>query len=409
MSRRLIQVLAAISLALAPVAVLAQHTDTDCDILVTFDNAGARTTTSTAPYRARKRYAMTAEAKQQAKAVAAEYRLQQVDHWPIRSLDVYCFVYRVAAGDDREHVIDKLRADARVESAQELNVFETGAKPPSPYDDTYADLQHGLDTLDLTQAHRHSRGQGVRIAVIDSNVDTDHEDLKGHIRRIQDFAGGGSAPDRQHGTAVTSIIAASANNAKGIVGVAPEAKIELYVACWSDAESDIAICDSFTLAKAIDALLERPPDVLNLSLAGPADALLQRLLLKVHESNVVMIAARPDGKAPSRQFPASMKEVIDVRSSESAADGPDWPIFAPGEQILVAVPDNAYDFRSGSSLAAAHVSGVVALLLAISPDADARTIKSLLEESQLDETAGQVSINACRALHLADRSLNCDS
>lgn len=414
MSRRLIQVLAAISLALAPAAVLAQHTDTDRDILVTFDNAGARTTTSTAPYRARKRYAITAEARKQAQAVAAEYRLQQVDHWPIRSLAVYCFVYRVSDGDDRKHVIDQLRADARVESAQALNVFETGAKPSSPYDDTYADLQHGLDTLDLTQAHRHSRGKGVRIAVIDSNVDTDHEDLKGRIRRVKDFASNEAAPDRQHGTAVTSVIAASANNAKGIVGVAPEAKVELYVACWSDATSDLAVCDSFTLAKALDTLLERPPDILNLSLAGPADSLLQRLLLKAHESNVVVIAARLADNDPARQFPASMDEVIAVGSSNSSDPGPDGhgsdgPILAPGEQILVAVPDNNYDFRSGSSLAAAHVSGVVALLLAVSPDSDAARIHSLLEKSQRDSTADQVSINACKALHLADQSLGCDT
>lgn len=409
MSRRLIPILAALTLVVAPGALLAQRMDAERDILVTFDNAGARTTTSTAPYRARKRYALTAEAKQQAKAVAAEYRLKQVDQWPIKSLSVYCFVYRVASGENREHVIDRLRADARVESAQALNVFETGANPATEYDDTYAELQHGLDSLDLTRAHRHSRGRGVRITIIDSNADTDHEDLKGRIRHVENFAGKNVAPDRQHGTAVTSVIAANANNAKGIVGVAPEAKVDLYVACWSDAESDVTICDSFTLAKALDTVLERPPDVLNLSLVGPADALLQRLLLKAYEQNIVVIAARPADGEHSHQFPASMPEVIDVGSSNSNEHGSGRPIYAPGEQILVAVPDNAYDFRSGSSLAAAHVSGVVALLLAISPGADSGTIKTLLEESQHDATTGRLSVNACKALHLADQSLDCDS
>ena len=409
MSHRLIEILAACALALVSAAVIAQQTDADRDILVTFDNAGARTTTSNAPYRARKRYAMTAEAKQQASAVAADYGLQQVGHWPIKSLSVYCFVYRVANGENRKQVIDRLRADARVESVQALNVFETGANPTATYDDTYAELQHGLDTLDLTRAHRYSRGQGVRIVVIDSDADNDHEDLKGRIGRVEDFAGDGAAPDRDHGTAVTSIIAANANNAKGIVGVAPEARVELYVACWSEAGSDVAVCDSFTLAKALDTLLERPPDVLNLSLAGPTDELLRRLLLQAHERNVIVIAARPAGKDVSRQFPASMDEVIAVASSSSADRGPDRPILAPGEQILVAVPDNNYDFRSGSSLAAAHVSGVVALLLAISPGADTTTIQSLLEKSQLDTTAGQVSVNACKALQLAGQSLRCGS
>jgi subtilisin family serine protease len=409
-SRHLFAALVATTLFVAPTVILAEQTDADRDILVTFDNSGARTTTSSTPYRARKQYAITADARQQARAVAAEYRLQQVDHWPIKSLSVYCFVYRVADGEDRENVIDKLRADARVESAQALNIFETGAGPVTVYDDTYAELQHGLDTLDLTRAHRYSRGRGVRIAVIDSNADINHEDLKGRIRRVEDFAGNGVAPDRHHGTAVTSVIAANANNAKGIVGVAPEAKVDLYVACWSDATSDIAVCDSFTLAKALDTVLERPPDVLNLSLAGPADALLRRLLVKALERNVIVIAARPSGRPPAQQFPASMSQVIAVDSSGTATGaGPDALIYAPGEQILVAIPDNAYDFKSGSSLATAHVSGVVALMLALSPRSDAIMIQEMLTESQFGNHGGAISINACKALHLADRSLSCES
>ena len=269
-------------------------------------------------------------------------------------------------------------------------------------------MQHGLDTLDLTRAHRHSRGAGVRIAVIDSNVDTNHEDLQGRIRRVKNFAGDTTVPDRHHGTAITSIIAANANNATGIVGIAPEARVELYVACWSEADSDVAVCDSFTLAKALDTLLERPPDILNLSLAGPSDSLVQRLLLHAHEHNVIVVAAHPAGKDSSQQFPANMDEVIAVGSSQSAEQGPGNPIRAPGEQILVALPDDNYDFRSGSSLAAAHVSGVIALMLSIAPGADASTIQSLLEESQRNTPAGRVSINACRALQFADPSLDCD-
>jgi subtilisin family serine protease len=414
-SRRLIKIVVTLTLAAFPVIAVAQEPDPERDILVTFENAGARTTTTSAPYRNRKRYAITPEAKRQAAAVAEEYRLQQIDHWPIRALSVYCFVYRVANGEDRAVIIDHLRADVRVESVQPLNAFETGARSTSNYDDTYVDLQHGLDTLDLTGAHRHTRGKGVRIAVIDSNADTHHEDLKGRVRELEDFADDGANPDRYHGTAVTSVIGANANNAKGIVGIAPEANVELYVACWSDAASNSAVCDSFTLAKAIDTLLERPPDILNLSLNGPTDPLVQRLLLQAHERGVIMIAAHSSDHGGQENFPASMSEVIDVGSSKHSLDrksldnGTLAPIFAPGEQILVAIPDDAYDFRSGNSLAAAHVSGVVALLLAITPDAPVSKIQSLLQQSQLHDENGQVSVNACKALQLADQSLNCES
>jgi subtilisin family serine protease len=102
-----------------------------------------------------------------------------------------------------------------------------------------------------------------------------------------------------------------------------------------------------------------------------------------------------------------MDEVIDVGRSSAGPGGAGLSIFAPGDQIIVALPGNTYDFRSGSSLAAAHVSGVVALLLSVSPDADASTIASLLERSQLDEGAGRISVNACKALQLADGSSPC--
>ena len=392
---------------ITPGVVLAQDRDAERDILVTFDNATVQATTSSAPYRARKRYAISTEARRHARAVAQEYGLEQVDHWPIRSLSVYCFVYRVPADGDRGHVVETLRADSRVESAQPLHQFETRVMARADYDDTYASLQHGLNSLNLPAAHRYSRGEGVRIAVIDSNADTRHEDLQGRVRRIEDFARDASDAGLDHGTAVTSVIAARANNARGIVGVAPDAKLDLYVACWSQADSKTAVCDSFTLAQALDSLLESKPDVLNLSLAGPEDELVRRLLVEADDRGIILIAARPDDANGARMFPASMGQVIAVSSSRPGNSGPGDSVFAPGEQILVAVPDNNYDFRSGSSLAAAHVSGVVALVLAVSPTIDASGIRSLLKQSQSGTGNGRVSIDACSALRIADPALRC--
>jgi hypothetical protein len=392
---------------LTPAAVLAQDRDAERDILVTFDNVTVQATTSSAPYRARKRYSISAEARRHARAVAQEYGLEQVDHWPIRSLSVYCFVYRVPADGDRERLVGALRADSRVESAQPLHQFETQVADEGGYDDTYAGLQHGLSSLNLPAAHRYSRGEGVSIAVIDSNADTRHEDLQGRVRRIEDFARNASDADLDHGTAVTSVIAARANNARGIVGVAPDARLDLYVACWSQADSETAVCDSFTLAQALDTLIDSQPDVLNLSLAGPEDELVRRLLVEADDRGTVLIAARPDDADGTRPFPASMQQVIAVSTSRPGKPGPGNSVFAPGEQILVAVPDNNYGFRSGSSLAAAHVSGVVALVLAISPNTDANGIRSLLEKSQIRTDDGRVSIDACSALRIANPESGC--
>ena len=395
--------------------VAAGEIDASRDILVTFENSGARAASSgvSAPYRNRKRYAIGSEARRHSSAIAAEYGLTKVDHWPIKHLSVYCFVYRIAAGESRDAMIDRLRKDDRVESAQLLNEFETGISARPGYDDTYAELQHGFTTLEVHKAHRYSRGRGIRIAVIDSAADLDHEDLKGRIKRVAHFADDHDSPDHRHGTAITSVIAALANNSKGIVGVAPEATVELFVACWSESGAEAAICDSFTLAKALDTVLDDPPHLLNLSLIGPQDPLLRRLLQQAFDRGVIIVAARSAEEESPKDFPASMGEVIGVGSSVVAADrGSDLgrePIFAPGERILVAVPDNEYDFRSGSSLAAAHVTGVIALLLDVAPDSGFQAIQSLLERSQRRQDTAIVSVNACQVLHLADRSLYCGS
>lgn len=274
--------------------------DPERDILVTFDNQGARATSGglAAPYLHRKRYAIARSVRRHAAAVEKEHSLMRVDHWPIRSLSVYCYVFRIPDGADREQIIDKLNADSRVEMAQALHSFETGMDRTASYDDEYADLQYGLDILDIASAHVESKGAGIRIAIVDSHADKNHEDLKGRIQRIRVFANKRESADHNHGTAVTSIIGARSNNSLGIVGVAPEAELELFVSCWRGATDGPAVCDSFSLSKALDTMLEDPPNVLNLSLVGPHDPLLERILEKVLASGVVVVAAGPSSNAP---------------------------------------------------------------------------------------------------------------
>lgn len=380
-------------------AALAGNTDADRDILVTFHNDGAVVgrAAASAPYRFRKRYAIGREALRHSRDIAAEHGLASVDHWPIRVLSVYCVVFRVPDGHDRDAVIAALRQDARVESAQRLQEFRLRSIRSAVYNDPYAGVQHGLDTLAITAAHRRTRGEGVRVAIIDSNADLAHEDLAGRIRRVEEFVADGERRDREHGTAVASVIGARSNNARGIVGVAPAATLDVLVSCWHG-DSDV-VCDSFSLLKALDFLLADPPDILNLSLAGPDDRLVARLLEKALAAGVVIVASSPSSQAA---FPASMHGVIGIGRSEAGdASG----LVAPGEQILVATPGNRYDFRSGSSLSAAHVSGVVALLLSAAPGQSTDRLRDVLTRSQSGVESR--SVNACTALQIADDRFEC--
>ncbi len=375
--------------------------DTDRDILVTFENVGARVAHAGggSPYRFRKRYAISREVRRLSRAVAAEHGLDEIDHWPIRSLSIYCFVYRVPDGIDRDAVIATLASDARVESAQRLQEFETRIE--QGYNDPYAGMQYPLRLLGIDAAHRYTRGAGVRVAIIDSFADDTHEDLAGRIALQENFASTGKSVDSDHGTAVASVIGARSNNAVGIVGVAPEAALEIYVSCWR--EDDRVVCDSFSLSKALDRVLADPPEVINLSLVGPPDRLLGRLIEKAVDAGVVVVSARNDVD----DFPASMDEVIAIERSIDVDEQPAQDrnaLFAPGDEIIVAIPEDQYAFRSGSSLSAAHVSGVVALLRSAFPEQSHESIRQTLSSSQ---RSSPVSISACAALAAVDDEIRC--
>ncbi|HZD53045.1 MAG TPA: S8 family serine peptidase [Woeseiaceae bacterium] len=390
--------------------------DPALDILITVPSAGppARSGGDGVPYRKRKRYAVSLGAQLLASRLAADYALQEIAHWPMRSLSVLCVVFRVAEGADRDEIIGQLRADARVDSAERLQRFETHARAAIAYDDPYASLQRGLELMGVPAAHRYSRGAGVRVAIVDTPADARHEDLQGRVTAVHDFTGRPDALDAEHGTAVASVIVANANNARGIVGVAPEAEIEVYAACWKETREDSAVCDSFTLAKALDSLAAASADVVNLSLSGPYDPLLERLLARIAGKGAVIVAARPADRA---RFPAGLVGIIGATSgdrarlvvpaSTSGGIGRSDALHAPGDRIVVALPDDRYDFRSGSSLAAAHVSGAAALLLSGSPRLPPGAVLEYLRASERWSSGGIRSIDVCAALRLADPHRAC--
>src|SRR5690606_16474316 len=210
--------------------------------------------------------------------LAREHGLERKEGWPIRSLDVYCEVFVVPEGRDIEDVVERLQADSRVDLAQRMYLFQTLG---SRYDDPSADLQPGAGGLGVEQAHTLATGKGVRVAVIDSGIDGEHPELAGRVAFARDVV----QPRRRgatgevHGTAVAGVIASAANNRQGIFGIAPDVEIAALRACWP-APSDLgrARCSSFTLAQALEIAIEIRSDVINLSLAGPSDPLLERLV-----------------------------------------------------------------------------------------------------------------------------------
>jgi subtilisin family serine protease len=345
-------------------------------------------------------YSLAPATRINAKAIAMAYRLRETDAWPIGLLGIHCVVFELPPQADRDETLDKLRRDQRVESAQPMQSFDTLTTPSN---DPYRGLQRNLDLMDVTGAHLRSLGEGVRVAVIDTGIDAKHPDLAGRISAQKDFVGDGkgAAVQERHGTAVAGIIAAVENNQQGIIGIAPAAQLYALRACWSTpSDPDHASCSTLTLAKAIAAAIETRIDIVNLSLAGPADPLLSRLVAAGLDRGVLFVGANPPGGTQAG-FPTSIAGVINVDSSSRKRSTDDAALFAPGDEVLTLVPDGRYDFLSGSSLAAASVSGGIALLLAKNRGLRADDARRLLAQSSrsVSTAAGTLaSVNLCAAL-----------
>ena len=143
---------------------------------------------------------------------------------------MHCVLFRIPPGTTREAIIEKLKTDQRVLIVQPLNEFESatdaGAAPPV-FDDPYARLQSNVRALDVAEAHNFSRGAGIRVAIIDTGVDTRHPDLAGRTQLTRNYIDDDEVAFRgdRHGTQVAGLIAAAANNGIGIVGVAPDVRL----------------------------------------------------------------------------------------------------------------------------------------------------------------------------------------
>jgi subtilisin family serine protease len=327
-------------------------------------------------------YLLAQSAHSQAKRVAAKYALREIANWPIKALAIHCVVYEIP--DDRSvtAVLEALSKDSNVALAEPLSEFHTlsDTKQPAPYNDPLYDLQTNLPALGIAAAHELSQGAGVRIALIDTGVDTRHPDLRGRIAGTRSFVEvpATSPASYRHGTAMAGLIAAAANNHIGIVGIAPLAKLEVFEACWQlQPDSDEAVCNTFTLAKALAATLDSGIPLVNLSIGGPSDPLLSALIQAAMKRGVMFVGAVAE---PADAFPVGIPGVIAAQGLQRPMRPDAFSI--PANHILTLRPDGQYDFESGTSVAAAELTGVIALLLSSTDNRlSTSSVVSLLKET----------------------------
>ncbi|MBV9510386.1 MAG: S8 family serine peptidase [Caulobacteraceae bacterium] len=298
-----------------------------------------------------------------ASRLAHEHDLALADNWPMPLIGVDCFVMGVPAGQSPDAVATLLSHDPSVAWAEPLQLYRAQGALKIP-DDPLFPVQPAAIEWRLAELHELATGRKVTVAVVDSMVERTHPDLIGQVPVSEDFVTGHGGTPERHGTGVAGIIAAKANNGVGIVGIAPDASLMALRACWQtpggDAGGAATVCDSLSLAKALQFAVAHDAQVINLSLAGPPDLLLGRLL-DVAIARGVTVVGSVDQDLPGGGFPASHPGVVAV--ADETADPPaDGVYTAPGRDVPTTQPGGRWYFVNGSSYSAAHVSGLFALL-----------------------------------------------
>lgn len=338
-----------------------------------------------------------------ASALARTHDLRLVDDWPMPALGLDCFVLEAATGDTGRRAVELLAADPRVESVQPMQRFHTlGAGDP------LSAAQPAIANWNLRELHRLATGRSVTVAVLDTGVDTTHPDLRGQVALTRNFVDAGAMPAETHGTEIAGILVARADNGIGIAGIAPRARLLALRACWQpEREDNAAICSSFTLAKALQFALTQRADVFNLSLSGPPDRLLARLLDAALRQGVIVVGA-VDAHAADGGFPAAhpgVFAVADARDGHRRTDA----LLAPAHGIPTTTSGGGWTLVSGASFAAAQVSGLAALLRQLSPRLHAAGLRSALATDAVGSAPRRPAlIDACAAVESVAQRCACD-
>lgn len=299
--------------------------------------------------------------------LARERGLTVVDDWPMPLAGVDCFVLSIPGDGSAIELAASLSREPGVLWSEPMNVYRAQGAPsthPATHNDPLFPVQPAAREWRLAELHKVSTGRNIRIAVIDSMVERTHPDLVGQVDVSRNFVLDHGDASEQHGTNVAGIIAAKADNGLGIAGVAPRARLMALRACWqvnaSPGKAATTLCDSLSLAKALDFAITHNAQIINLSLSGPPDQLLGKLLDAAELRHIVVVGAF-DRDLPGGGFPASHAGVVAV-ADEAWGPPPAGVYSAPGRDVPTTQPGGRWTLVTGSSFAAAHVAGLFALM-----------------------------------------------
>ena len=234
----------------------------------------------------------------------------------------------------------------------------------SPFSQTYG---WEIQKLNVATAWLKTKGDGITVAVLDTGCDLDHEDLKPNLLKGINIINKKLDPvDKAgHGTHVSSTIAA-ADNGKGMVGVAPRAKIVPVKVLNDDGQGDLK-----HVIEGIIWAADRGVDFITMSLGSPSPATqLQNALEYAHKKGcIVFCAAGNEGEDSEIMYPAKYNYSMAIGAIDEhfnrtsfSCSGQELDFLAPGQNILGCVPGNNYALMTGTSMSNPFATGCGVLL-----------------------------------------------
>lgn len=324
---------------------------------------------------------------------------------------------------DTEAVIKKLEADENIEYIVQNTRYQIAADE-QPKTDTYINKQWNLQTINgaTTWSNLQNTTKRVKVAIVDTGINSGHEDLKGRILSGATFLNeendgkmGIANDDQGHGTALAGIIAANANNGIGISGITGNTNVDILPVKVMDSEG---FGDSYYISKGIDYAVEQGADIINLSISGDYNLFIEDSINEAYKKGVLVVAAAGNGGGNADLFfPGALEHVISVGSVtqqekvfERSNTGSTVDLVAPGVNILsTSLALNKvmghYAEGTGTSYATPHITAVAALYKLKYPQAKAIDMRIALENTAKDieangrdDKSGYGIVNADAAL-----------
>jgi hypothetical protein len=291
--------------------------------------------------------------------------------------------FRIGGNRAARDVVSAMEALQIVSQPNYVYEAVQAAEPAAANSASASGEQYVATKLRLAEVHKIATGKGVTVAVIDSEVDKSHPEFGNAIAEEFDAVGQPDKP-HTHGTGMAGAIVAQSR----LMGVAPGART-LAVHAFSTSTQQSPQATTQNIVAGLDWALNKGARIVNMSFAGPYDPMLALAMKRASEKGAILIAAVGNaGPKSPPLYPAADPHVIGVTAIDEndqlykgANVGAQVAVAAPGVDVMVPAPADAYQLTTGTSVAAAHVSGVAALLLEKHPEADAQTILEVLTSS----------------------------